>query len=202
MPRTKKGRAPPKVFDELSETAKRRVRKRQRENGFRNIKALVDIVNTDRVKQGLPTRSRSYVSEMNKFLRDADERRKQHVEWLRQMKASPEDFIATAMAGIVGQMDIVFDLLMEQVKLPPTDDSEEIQRCISNQKMIASIWQSLSRALKDFKADARVDGVKFAQIIEETSQAIGQEARAEGLSDEVAAQFEEKFLGIARAKSQ
>jgi hypothetical protein len=189
MGRTKKGRESPKVFDELSDSAKRRIRNRQMSNGFRDVKTLVTLVNADRAKQGLPSRSRSYVSEINLYLREANERRKRHAEWLHEIQASPEDFIATALAGIVGQMDQVFDLLMAQASLPPADDTEEMQRRISNQKMLASIWQSLARALKDFKADARIDGVTFAKIVEETMSATAKQAskrmKTAGLSDEL-----------------
>jgi len=202
MGRTKKGRESPKVFDELSDSAKRRIRKRQMSNGFRDVKTLVTLVNADRAKKGLPLRSRSYVSEINPYLRETNERRKRHAEWLHEIQASPEDFVATGIVGIVEQLDQVFELLkaLRTEGLPA--DTAGMQSHLANQKTIALIWSILARSLKDFKADARIDGVSFAKIVEETASRVDEQIKTAGLPDNMVQEIRAKILGIKREVSR
>lgn len=196
MPRTKKGSAPPKVYDEMSAALRRRVRKRQLQNGFRDVKGLVEMVNNDRVKQGLPTRSRSYVSEINNHLRKADELRRQHAQWLQELKASPEDFIATAVADIVRQFASIYKLLdcIDDAPAPTTED--EMLRNANIHKTVASAVRTLAGALKDLKSDARIDGVQFRLVVESVAEEVGQKTKESGLSDEIAMDIRSKILGI------
>ncbi len=201
MPRTQKGTASPKVFDELSPSAKRRVRKMQQENGFRGIDRLTEIINTDREKQGLPKRGRTTVGSVNEYLREVDKRRKDMLDWGRQLAVSPEEFSATAIVGIAVGMHQLFDSLEQLAQLPTEIDIEKITARIHAQQAIARAYRDLSQALKGFKSDARIDGVSFKDAVEDTANSVDTIAQSNGLPPEIVAEVRAKIMGIKRVIS-
>lgn len=142
------------------------------------------------------------MSLINKYLRKAEERRKQHAEWLKQIRATPEEMNATAIVGILLQIDQIYSLLDQFAESPPSNDTKEKDHRTASHKSIAMTWKLLAQALKDFKADARADGVVFKEAIEAVDKSIGLLAEKKGIPSDVVADIRAHILGIKRVVKQ